>query len=47
MLCYPAVEKPLVHRKGVWGVWGVGGICVCMCVHVPVSAALHKAVMGP
>lgn len=45
MLCYPAVEKPLVHRKGVWG--AVGGIPVYMCVHGPVSATLHKAVMGP
>lgn len=41
MLCYPAVEKPLVHRKGGWieGFW----LYVCVC-DVPVT--LHKAVKG-
>lgn len=42
MLCYPAVEKPLVHRREV-----ERGGCVYMCVHGLVPATLHKAVMGP
>lgn len=49
MLCYPAVEKLLVHRKGVfvWCVYVERGVLSSMCVHIAVSATLHKAVMGP
>lgn len=31
MLCYPAVEKALVHRKGgVVGVLEGGSVCICV-----------------
>lgn len=42
MLCYPAVEKPLVHRKGGW-MEDFSYVCVRVC-DVPVT--LHKAVEG-